>query len=184
MARLLVALAVVCALAGSVAAQVAHFGKIRVSRAGRGRIDLTSGQATFWFRGWELLPAGDSDGIDPANEPVTIAVAEERFIIPVGQLKTSRNGRRFRYKTRTDRGVESLTLVRTPTGSFTVSLKVAGVDLSTLVVSDPPVCLSFAIIIGDDDGFSGVTFDRPKPFPSKLLTLPGFCTDNTDWPWA
>ena len=107
---------------------------------------------------------------------------EERFVIPAGQLKTSRNGKRFRYKTRTDRGVESLTLVRTPTGSFTVSLKVAGVDLS--VVTDPPVCLSFAVIIGDDDGFSGVTFDLPKPFPSKLLTLPGFCTDNTSWPWA
>jgi len=184
MLRALAVLALASALAVPAEAQVAHLGKLRVARAGKGRIDLTSGQATFSFRGWEILPAADSDGIDPATEPVTVAIAEEKFIIPAGQLKASRSGRRFRYKSRDARGVQLLTLVHTSAGTWRVGLRIGGVDLSSLVVSDPPVCLSFAVIIGNDDGFSGVSFDRPKPFPSKLLTIPGFCTSNTDWPWA
>lgn len=130
------------------------------------------------------MPASGSDGIDPAAEPVIIAIADEQFLIPAGQMKASRNGRRFRYKNNTGRGVQLLTMVRTPTGSLRVSLKLTGVDLSTLVVADPPQCLSFALVVGNDDGFSGISFDRPKPFPSKLLTIPGFCTGNSAWPWA
>lgn len=185
MIRLLVtSVALTFALAEPVPAQQLAHGKLVVTRAGKGRIDLASGQAAFWFQGWELLPGADSNGIDPAAEPFAIGIAEEKFIIPAGQLKASRSGKHFRYTAHTDRGVERVSLARTPTGSFKVSLRIAGVDLSTLVVSDPPLCLSFAVIVGDDDGFSGVTFDRPKPFPSKLLTLPGFCTSNPDWPWA
>ena len=58
------------------------------------------------------------------------------------------------------------------------------VDGQRRIIGDPPLCLPFAVIIGDDDGFSGVSFDRPKPYPSRLLTIPGFCKDTTEWPWA
>jgi hypothetical protein len=166
------------------ASPVQHFGQLRVARAGRGQINLDSGQASFLIRGWELLPAADSNGIDPATEVVIVAIAEEQFLIPAGQMKASRKGKRFVYKSKTDRGIQLLKLARTPAGTIKVTLKIAGVDLSTLVISDPPICLSMAIIIGDDDGFSGVSFDRPRPFPSRLLTIPGFCTSNTEWPWA
>jgi hypothetical protein len=162
--------------------ELAH-GDLRVVRAGRGKIDLDTGQAGFGFRGWEFLPADESDGMDPANELVTIGVADEKFLIPVGAIKASKNGRRWTYRSKTTRGVQRLKLALTSAGTYKVTLKVAGVDLSTLVITDPPVCLSFAVIIGNDDGFTGVSFDRPKPFPSKLLTLPGFCVETTDWPW-
>jgi len=134
-------------------------------------------------RGWEFRLAAESDGIDPANELVTVGVSDEKFLIPVGSMKASRNGKRFVYRNKSGRGVELLKLVLTPLGTYKVTLRLAGVDLSTLVITDPPVCLGFAVIVGDDDGFTGVSFDRPKPFPSKRLTLPGFCDETTDWPW-
>jgi hypothetical protein len=159
-------------------------GQLRVVRAGRGQINLDSGQASFRVVGWEIIPATGSNGIDPGTEPVTIAIGDqERFLIPAGQMKVLRKGKRFLYKAKTDRGVQLLKLTRTPVGTLKMTLKMSGVDLSPLVIADPPICLSMAVIIGDEDGFSGVSFDRPKPFPSRLLTLPGFCTPP-DWPWA
>ena len=41
---------------------------------------------------YDLMPAHDSDGINPATETITIGLTEERFLIPAGQLKASRNG--------------------------------------------------------------------------------------------
>jgi hypothetical protein len=176
------------ALVGTADAQEPQkHGQLRIARAAKGKIEVdtdrpTAGQASFTVRGWEFLLAADTDGIDPANEPFSLDVGEERFLIPAGSLRVSRNGRKFRYKTRTDRGVQQLLLVRTTEG-VRVTLKVVGVDLSSLLIADPPLCLPFAVIIGNDDGFSGVSFDRPKPYPSKLLTLPGFCVPD-DWPWG
>jgi hypothetical protein len=177
------------ALAGGTAStawaqETINNGQLRVTRAAKGKIDLDTGQASFKIRGWEVLLDDDTDGVDPANEPLTIGLSEERFLIPAGKLQASRNGRRYRYKANVDRGVQSLTLVMTPGGPIRVTMKLAGVDLSSLLIADPPLCLPFAVIIGNDDGFSGVSFDRPKPFPSKLLTIPGFCVDVADWPWA
>lgn len=159
-------------------------GKLRIDRPGRGQIDLNSGSAAFAVRQWEFLVAPDSNGIDPATEPVAVGVADEKFLIPAGGLKVSRNGKRFSYRASTDHGIVALKLVLGSDGNYKVKLlKVAGVDLSTLVISDPPICFGVALIIGDDDGFSGVWFDRPKPFPSKLLTLTGLCDATSDWPW-
>ena len=177
------ALALACALVAPAFAAPIYHGQLRVVRAGRGQINLDTGQAGFKVRAWEFLPSDDSNGMDPAAEPITIGIADEKFLIPAGQLRASKNGKRYRYKSQTERGVQLLKIARTSAGTLKVTLKMAGVDLSTLVITDPPVCLSFAVIVGDDDGFSGVSFDRPKPFPSKLLTLPGFCNEVSDWPW-
>lgn len=172
------------ALTGSGLAQELAHGQLRVTRAAKGQIDLNSGQAVFTIRSWEVLLAADSDGIDPTNEPITIGISEERFVIPAGQLRGKPGGKRFRYKAKVDRGVQQLKLVRTAAGPIRITMKLVGVDLTSLVIADPPVCLPFAVIIGNDDGFSGVSFDRPRPYPSKLLTIPGFCDDAQEWPWA
>jgi hypothetical protein len=180
-------LAMACALvAPSLArAQVLTHGQLSVARAARGTIDLDSGNATFKVKNWGLVLANESDGVKPADEPFTIGIAEERFLLPAGQLKASKNGKRFRYRDKSvDRGIQDLKIVMTAGGPIRVSFKVVGADLSGLIIGDPPLCLPFAIIIGNDDGFSGVSFDRPKPYPSRLLTIPGSCKDTTEWPWA
>ena len=184
MLRSLAALALGVALTAPAQAVQINAGQLRVVRAGRGQINLDSGQASFKVVGWEIIPPSNSNGIDPGTEPVTIAIGDqERFLIPAGEMKVLHKGKRFLYKAKSDRGVQLLKLAWTPAGTLKMTLKIAGVDLSPLVIADPPICLSMAVIIGDDDGFSGVSFDRPKPFPSKLLTIPGFCTPQ-DWPWA
>ena len=169
--------------AGAAEAQL-HHGQLRVNHAGRGQIDLSTGTASFKLTALDLLPSDQSDGIDPAHETVTIGISEERFLIPAGQLKVSHGGKRFHYQAKTDRGVQLLDMRKRPDGSYRVSLKLAGVDLSRLVTVTPPLCLPFAVIIGNDDGFSGVSFDLPKPFPSRRLSIPGFCTDAAEWPWV
>ncbi len=160
-------------------------GQLSIPRAARGTIDLDSGNATFKVKNWGLVLDQASNGVNPADEAFTIGIAEERFLIPAGQLKASKNGKRFRYLDKSvDRGIQQLKIVVTPAGAIKVSFKVVGADLSGLIIGDPPLCLPFAVIIGDDDGFSGVSFDRPKPYPSRLLTIPGSCKDTTEWPWA
>jgi len=180
-------LAVACALVAPPLArgQSLKHGQLSVARAARGTIDLDSGNAAFKVKNWALVLASDSNGVNPADEAFTIGIAEERFLIPAGQLKASKNGKRFRYRDKTvDRGIQDLKIVMTASGPIRVSFKIVGADLSGLIIGDPPLCLPFAVIIGDDDGFSGVSFDRPKPYPSRLLTIPGSCKDTAEWPWA
>ncbi len=183
--RLVLALVLAVALVGAAQAQTQlKHGQLRVNRSGGGKIDLSSGSASFRLNALDLILANDTDGIDPATETVTIGISEERFLIPSGQLKASRNGKRFRYKAATDRGVQLLLMRKRPDGSYRIDVKLTGVDLSSLIVSQPPLCLPFAIIVGNDDGFSGVRFDLPKPYPSRRLSIPGFCTDTAEWPWV
>lgn len=183
MGRVLAALVLMAASAAHAQTQI-DAGQLRINRAGRGTINLDSGQASFKVVGWEIVPPSDTKGMDPATQPVTIAIGDgERFLIPSGTIKVLAKGKRYLYKAKTDRGVQLLKLAWTPAKTLKMTLKIAGVDLSQVVIADPPVCVSMAVIIGDEDGFSGVSFDRPKPFPSRLLTIPGFCTPQ-DWPWA
>lgn len=181
------ALALALAAAASTLGQTpVYHGQLMV-RPARGTINLDSGSASFAVRGWELKPASNSPSgdIDPATQPVLIAIGSETsFVLPVGQMHASRNHKRFAYQTKTARGITRLVLVHQGDGNWRVSFQIVGVDLSTLLVNDPPVCLPMAVIVGDNDGFSGISFDRPKPFPSKLLTIPGFCTTEQGWPWT
>jgi hypothetical protein len=181
--RVLVAVALLLATASLAAAQAPiYHGRLRTVPAGAGRIDLNSGDATFTVRGWEFLISADSDGVDPAAERVLIAVAEEQLLLPAGSLRASKNGKKYVYRGKT--GVRLLKIVRNGPSSLKFTAKLSDVNLARLVISDQELCLPFAIIIGDDDGFQGVRFDRPKPFPSPRITLPGFCEANIeDWPW-
>lgn len=152
--------------------------------SGKGRIDPNTGNTTFSIRRWGLKLTSDSNGIDPAVEVMIIAVAEESFRIPEGMLKRSRSGRRFTYRTTTNRGVRMIQLTRDAEGGWRIRFTLAGVELSSLLVLDPPLCLPLAVIVGDDDGFTGVSFDKPKPYPSSVLTIRGVCSDVVGWPWA
>jgi hypothetical protein len=80
-----------------VRAQSLTHGQLSIPRAARGTIDLDSGNATFKVKNWGLVLDKASNGVNPADEPFTIGIAEERFLIPAGQLKASKNGKRFRY---------------------------------------------------------------------------------------
>lgn len=177
--------ALACALTSVAEAQELTHGKLRVNRPGRGKIDLTTGSATFRLNALDLLPSDQSDGINPGTETITIGISEERFLIPAGHLKVSRNGKRFRYKEpKADRGIQLFEMKKRPDQTFRVNLKLVGVDLSSLVTTNPPLCLPFAIIVGNDDGFTGISFDLPNPYPSRRLSIPGFCTDEASWPWT
>jgi hypothetical protein len=182
----MLALAMACALVAPSLArgQSLKHGKLSVARAARGTIDLDSGNASFKVKNWALVLAADSNGVNPTDEPFQIAIGDERILLPAGELRASKNDKRFRYTSRDDRGFQQVKLVRMPEGTIRVSFKLVGVNLSGLIIGDPPLCLPFAVIIGDDDGFSGVSFDRPNPYPSRRLTIPGSCQDTTEWPWA
>jgi len=182
---LVLAIAAAVGVPSMAAAQSLKHGQLSIARAARGTIDLDSGNATFKVKSWGLVLASDSNGVKPATEAFAIGLAEERFLIPAGQLKASKNGKRFRYRDKSvDRGIQELKIVMTAGGPIKVSFKVVGADMSGMIIGDPPLCIPFAVIIGDDDGFSGVSFDRPKPYPSRLLTIPGSCDNTTEWPWA
>jgi hypothetical protein len=186
---MMLVLTMVCAvvapsLARGQTTSLAH-GQLSVARAARGTINLDSGVAAFKVKNWGFVLASDSDGVNPANEPFTIAIGDtERILLPAGELRASKNRKRFTYNSKDDRGFQQVKLVRAPDGTIRVTFKLVGVNLSGLLIGDPPLCLPFAVIIGNDDGFSGVSFDRPKPYPSRLLTIPGSCKDTQEWPWA
>jgi len=165
-----------------------HHGKLKIGFPGRGRINVDTGSATFWVHGWTLVPSSDSNGIDPATEGVNIAVGDsESFVLPGDQLKVSKSGTRFTYRSKGPHRINMLKLVKNADGSFTARFKISGADFSRLLLLNRPavVCVPFALIIGDDDGFSGVNFELPKLSPlSGLLTIPGFCDNVPGWPWT
>ncbi len=89
-----------------------HHGVLGV-RPAAGRIDRTTGESSLDVRRWRFTPAPDSDGLDPAHEAVLVAIGDaDRFVVPAGALRASRNGRVFTYRRATTRGVRRLRLVR------------------------------------------------------------------------
>ena len=101
----------------------------------------TSGIATLRVRNWVLNLAMGSNGIAPDKEPILIAVGDtEKLVIPAGQVKASKNGKRFAYHNpSTTRGVQMLQIRRlkddgdgTPRYRLTFTVKI---DLS-FILSD------------------------------------------------
>jgi len=190
--RVFAALSVLVAVtAGSAAAQLRPvFHGVLSVKGGSGSIDHGAGIGALRVKRWVFTLSLDSDGISPATEPIVIGVGEnDQLVIPAGQVKMSRNGKRFTYRSPgIPRGVRSLTMKRlkdAPDGTrrYATALSVVGADLSKLVTSSP-TCVPLAIIVGDDDGFSGVDIERPRILTggSRLRVL-GPCSDVGDWPW-
>lgn len=186
------ALVLAAAVAGGpVAAQLRPvFHGVLSVKGGAGRLDQTAGIGSLRVKKWVFNLSLDSDGIAPASEPIVVGIGDnDQLVIPAGQMKASRNGRRFTYRNPgIPRGVRALTMKRlqdAPDGSmrYAVALSVAGADLSKLVTNSPS-CVPLAVIVGDDDGFSGVDIERPRILTGGgRLRVLGACSDVGDWPW-
>lgn len=182
--RLLAVLLLAVAPSAWAIGEPVYNGFLKVRRAG-GIIDRDTGQGSLNVRrwGWTLTP--DSDGIQPDVEPVIVAIGEtERLVLPAGLVKASKNGRKFTYRDKeVRRGLRSLRIWRGKDPSlWQVKLQLVGIDLSRLTL-EFPLCSPMAIIVGNDDGFSGVEFDRPDGFPGKRVSIVGFCDTGGAWPW-
>src|SRR5262245_12069067 len=113
----------------SVTATPVYHGVLRVARAG-GKVNKQSGSAMVDVRNWSLVPAPESDGLFPDQEPVVVAIGDDNFRLEPGQLK-NRGKRGFVYKARPvpSHGVKSMTLKKKRDGSWGVQFTVIGVQL-------------------------------------------------------
>lgn len=182
--RLVLAALLLVGAAGAAQAQSPVYHGVLTIRPALGRIDRASGESSINVKRWDFLASPDSNGMNPATEPVLLAIGElDRFTIPVGAIKQSPNGRVFTFKDKSVlRGVRSLRLQQKKSGIWRVKFQVVGVELSRLL-QEYPFCQSLALIVGDDDGFSGIELDRPGGFSGNKVRVAGFCTDLAEWPW-
>jgi len=146
------------------------------------------GVASLRVKNWNLVLTPQSNGIYPTQEGVIIAIGStEQLVIPASLIHASRNGRRFTFSDpKTSRGVRTFQLRQYSNclgkACYHVAFTLVGIDLSTLVLSYP-FCSPMAVIVGDDDGFSGVQFDRPGGFSGSRVKIDGICTPSNGWPW-
>lgn len=151
-------------------------------RVATGRIDPVSGSAAFALHRWIVRPTPDSNGVFPSLEPMLVAVGEDGFRVEAGAVHERRKGVFvYRSDAGVERGVRSLRFVARRDGSYLLTLKLAGVELSRLTLQSP-VCVPVALIIGDDDAFSGLLFSRAS-FRSRRLRLAEACLPNENWQW-
>jgi len=172
---------------GTIAAQVAapeplYHGVLTVN-PGKGTLDLSTGAALLKGHHWRLDLYPETNGILPDQDPILLAIGEETFRLPAGMLRPSRGGKVFAYRAKPvpTRGIRSLRLERRRDGSWGMAFTLQGVELSSLFI-DNPVCKPFALIIGDDDFFSGVLLTQ-KPIASKHVRIPSDCDVTGGWPW-
>ena len=185
------ALAVVLTLAAATArAQISttatpvYHGTLRILRPAVGTFDTATGIGTLRVRRWRLGLREDSNGIFPDQEPVVVALGEESFRLEAGSLTRSRNGKVFRYQAPHDagpRGIRSIRIAQRARDSYLISLTLIGIDMSQLLLRNP-VCQPLAVIVGDDDGFTGADL-MTRPAFSRHVAVPRACSVNT-WPWT
>lgn len=177
------------ALAGSPAfAQEPLYHGVLSVRSATGGIDKEDGIGSLRVKNWEFRLSPDSNGIAPDREPIIIAIGEsERLVIPAGHVGASRNGKRFVYRNPgIPRGVRSFSMRRLKDDGaglarYRVRFSLVGIDFSSLTIQFPD-CKSLAVIVGDDDGFTGVDLDRPGGFRGSRVRVLGACTAE-EWPW-
>jgi len=179
---LLVLLPVAAAAQVSTSAIPVYHGGLTV-RPAHGVINENTGRASFSVSNWVLSPVNESNGVFPSQEPILIAIGEESFRIEPGMVKATRKGRRFTYRAPKGltRGIRQLRIQLQKDGSYAFRFTLKNVDLSRMRISDP-VCVPMALIIGDDDGFSGV--DLTSNGFSPRLTVRGRCDNVDSWPWT
>ena len=162
-----------------------YHGQLIVGKA-KGTI-TKSGDATIEIRDWVFKPFRNTNGIYPDQEPMVVAVQDENFRLEAGSLKPDKSGTVFKYKARgrarRARGITAVRFARLADGTWDVRLTLHNMDLSVLNRQTPSDCTPMAVLVGDDDGFSGVIFDRPRGFRSRIISVLSACDSNTDWPW-
>jgi hypothetical protein len=158
-------------------------GTLDVKRPAHGTINRRTGQVSLRVTSWAFKPVESSNGVFPAQEPVIVALGEDSFRIEAGGLKARRRGTLFVYRAphSTNRGVRRLRIWSKKDGTYGVSFVLGGADLSRLNIEDP-VCVPLALIVGDDDGFTGVTIGSTS-FVSHRISIPSSCSAGNDWPW-
>jgi hypothetical protein len=178
-------------LACTASAQVAsspdaiYHGILEVRRA-RGTLDRRTGNALLQVRDWRFILTPGTNGLFPDQEPILITMeGDPGFLLPAGMLRKSRKGNTFTYRAPRSSDPRSIRLFRLKVladGSWLVRFKLRGLTLSGLIVQDP-ICLPLAVIIGDDDGFSGVEFTSPS-FRSRRVRVASECVPpGNEWPW-
>jgi len=192
MPRVVLCVACVLMLGGGASAEIAtvakpiYHGILRVNPAS-GTIDRQTGSATIKVNHWALiLDSEESDGIYPNLEPIIVAIGiEPPFSLDAGALRASHNGKTFSYRgklKRGDRGISKMTIHQEADGSYAVRFMLMGVDLSSLIFNDP-LCLPMAVIIGNDDGFSGVNVTTAPKYGTRVR-IPSECDQVPVWPWT
>src|SRR5262245_22255564 len=161
MRSLLLAGAALLATAAAASAQIPlYHGQALDVRSSVGTMDPDSGMAVVKVRGWRLRLAANTNGIFPDREPILIQVGETPYRLEAGAMKVSRNGKVFTYRGPRSAPAPAVRLLRLKLRRdrwYGIDLTLTGVNLERLIV-EAPICLPTAIIIGDDDGFSGVSF--------------------------
>ena len=179
---LLVTLPVVAAAQVSTSAIPVYHGGLTI-RPAHGVINEDTGSASFTAGPWVLSPVNEANGVFPSQEPILIAIGEESFRLEPGMVQANRKGRRFTYRAPKGltRGIRQLRIQLQRDGSYAFRFSLKNVDLSRMRISDP-VCVPMALIVGDDDGFTGV--DLTSNGFSRRLTVRGRCDNVDSWPWT
>jgi len=162
-----------------------------------GTIDRATGDGALHLRRWRLLlqPAQNgvgSNGIFPDRERVVIAVGaggENTFYLAPGSLTARRRGKVFAYRAPrgTLRGIKTIRIVAVSTdlavgAIYRVDANMVGVILSDLLFTTRPACMPFAVIVGDDDGFSGIQLAE-RNLDGRRISVANSCSPGNDWPW-
>jgi len=158
----------------------------------KGKIDRTTGIASLKVNHARFLLSPLSDGIFPDREPILIALGPNNtFGLDAGMLKSSHKGKvqTYRAPKGTTSGIITFRMKQiagpgpagASRGAYAVNFALKGLNVALLNVQDP-LCLPMAVIVGDDDGFSGVQLTSPS-FQSKTLSVPRDCNAGNDWPW-
>ena len=166
----------------STSATPVYHGNLQILRPAVGTFNTTTGIGTLRVRGWQLELKQGSNGIFPDQEPVVVALGDESFRLDAGSLTRSRNGKVFRYRAplTVQRGIRSFRIARRASATYLVSFTLIGVDLSQLVLQNP-VCRPLAVIVGDDDGFTGAFLTRPHF--KRHVAIARACDASNHWPW-
>jgi len=163
-----------------------YHGILSIRRA-TGTIDRTTGDGTLKVRKWTALLTPDTNGVEPATEPISVSIGlnGDSYALPAGALKASKSGRVFVYKTKpgeVTKGLKAFRFWRQRDGSYGIRFTLVGVSFAELRTEDP-VCMPLAVIVGDDDFFNGVTLTSPSFFSKRVIATQSCPVNVSDWPW-
>jgi hypothetical protein len=195
MARVLVLALLVIGARGAVAQIVSPPTPIYHGALGflpaKGKIDRTTGIASLKVRHARFVLSPTSDGVFPDREPILVALGANDFSLAAGMLKASHGGKVLSYRApRNDpsdlRSFRIWQIVGpgaagASKGAYGIRFTLRDLNLALLDVQDP-LCLPMAVIVGDDDGFSGVQLTSPS-FQSRRFSIPRDCDTGGGWPW-
>jgi len=181
-----------CAIAQVVSPPTPKYHGVLGFLPAKGKIDRTTGIASLKVKHARFLLSPVSDGLFPDREAVLIALGPKNdFSIDAGMLKSSHKGKVLTYSApkSTTSGILSFRIWQiagpgpagASRGAYGIRFTLKGLNVAQLNVQDP-LCLPMAVIVGDDDGFSGVVLTSPS-FRSKSFSVPRDCNAGNDWPW-